>query len=88
VSQYTIVWQPAAVAGLIRIRADDRQAAKVVRVAVGALAAGPRPPGSVALGGEGLHRLRLGAVRVLYDVDDERHAVHLLTVGRVNSGRG
>ena len=79
---HTLVWQPAAVAGLVRVRAEDRQVAKALRTTIGALADDPRPPESAPLAGD-LRRLRLGRVRVLYDVDDAAGAVHILTVGMV-----
>ena len=82
---FTLVWQPAAVAGLVRLRAEDGQAAKTVRAAVAALADNPLPPRSSALGTEGLRRLRVGNVRVLYNLDGDAGAVHILTVGRVPS---
>jgi mRNA-degrading endonuclease RelE of RelBE toxin-antitoxin system len=84
VTSYTLIWQPAAVAGLIRIRNVDPHAAKTIRSAVGALAHDPRPDGSAPLGTEGLRRLRLGAARILYDVDDSNQAVQILTVGQVH----
>ena len=80
---HTLIRQPAAVAGLIRIRASDPATAKEVRSAVSALARVTDPPGSTALGSGGLRRLRLGSARILYEVDDTRHAVHVLTVGPV-----
>jgi mRNA interferase RelE/StbE len=83
VTAYTLIWQPAAVAGLIRIRTANPQTAKAIRAAVGALAQDPQPSGSAPLGTEGLRRLRVGDVRILYEVDDTRDAVHVLTIGQV-----
>ena len=82
-SSYTLIWQPAAVAGLIRIRNVDPHTAKTIRSAIGALAHDPRLDGSTPLGTEGLRRLRLGDARILYDVDDSNHAVQILTVGQM-----
>lgn len=78
----TLIWQPAAVAGLVRLRADDRQLAKAVRVAVGTLADEPVPADSVSLGRGGVRRLRRGQVRILYEFHDRLRAVHILNVGQ------
>ena len=81
---YTLIWHPAAVGGLVRLRSSDAQAAKEVRTAIGALVGDARPSDSVPLGTAGLRRLRSGETRVLYEVDDVEQAVHVLTVGRVH----
>ena len=54
---------------------------RVVR-AIEKLATEPRPRGSRKLAGEmrGAHRIRAGDYRVLYDVDDDRNLVVILTV--------
>jgi mRNA-degrading endonuclease RelE of RelBE toxin-antitoxin system len=80
---YTLIWGAAAVAGLARIRDLDPDAAKIVRAAVRGLATEPRPSNSSPLGTAGHRRLRLGDVRVLYQVDDELRAVEIVTVGQV-----
>jgi mRNA-degrading endonuclease RelE of RelBE toxin-antitoxin system len=84
VTIHTLVWQPAAVAGLIRIRNVDPHAAKTIRSAVDALAREPRPDRSTPLGAEGLRRLRLGEARILYDINDSNQAVQILTIGQVH----
>jgi mRNA-degrading endonuclease RelE of RelBE toxin-antitoxin system len=81
---YTLIWQPAAVAGLVLIRGVDPQVAKAVRAAVSALADEARPLDSTPLGSEGLRRLRVGDARILYEVDDTHQAIHVLTVGRIH----
>ena len=80
---FTLIWQPAAVPGLIRIRTTDPQTAKVVRTAVNALAEDAYPSSSTPLGDAGLRRLRLGDVRVVYEVDDSDRAIQVLVIGRV-----
>jgi len=84
VTSYTLIWQPAAVAGLIRIRSVDPHAAKSIRAAVGALVHDPQPDESTPLGAEGLRRLRIGDARILYEVDEDNQAVQILTVGRLS----
>ena len=83
-TSYTLIWQPAAIAGLIQIRSTDAHAAKTIRSAIGALAHEPQPDGSTPLGTEGLRRLRLGDARILYEVDDPNKAIQVLTVGQVH----
>jgi mRNA interferase RelE/StbE len=80
---HTLIWQPAAVSGLLRLRSSNTQAAKDVRAAITALDIDARPPESAPLGTAGLRRLRSGESRVLYEVDDIQHAVHVLNIGRV-----
>jgi mRNA-degrading endonuclease RelE of RelBE toxin-antitoxin system len=80
--RYTLIWQPAAVAGLIRLRTVDPSAAKDARAAIAALAQDPAPEFSNPLGESGLRRLRMGVVRVLYQVDEINHAVQILVVGQ------
>lgn len=80
--RYTLIWQPAAVAGLIRLRAADLTAAKDVRAAITSLARDPEPDRSTPLGNSGLRRLRVGSARVLYQIDQADTAVHILTIGQ------
>lgn len=52
-----------------------------VIVAVRALAGDPRPSGARKLTGSTIdYRIRIGAYRVLYEVDDERKSVTVLRV--------
>lgn len=81
-SAYTLIWQEAAVAGLIRERARDPESVRMVRSAIRILAVEPRPAESSPLGTQGLHRLRIDDLRILYRVDDERESVEIITVGR------
>jgi mRNA-degrading endonuclease RelE of RelBE toxin-antitoxin system len=83
VTSYTVVWQPAAIAGLMRIRNVDPHTAKTTRSAIGALAHEPQPDGSTPLGAGGLRRLRVGDARILSEVDDGNQAIQILTVGQV-----
>ena len=47
-----------------------------------ALARAPRPPGSQKLAGESeRHRIRQGAYRIVYSVDDERRIVEVVKIG-------
>lgn len=46
------------------------------------LAQNPRPQGARKLGGKlrGAWRIRVGSYRILYDIDDDEHAVIILAV--------
>ena len=46
-----------------------------------ALEAEPRPAGVKRLRGTGEYRLRVGAYRILYTIDDERRIVQIMAVG-------
>ena len=49
--------------------------------AIKSLAAGPRPPGCRKLtGSENDWRIRVGAYRVLYEIDDERQTVRVMRI--------
>jgi len=80
---YTVVWLPEAMSAFRRLRAADRDGAKQIAAAVSALAAEPRPDGSAALGGSGFRRLRLGHLRVLYEVDVAAATIYVVNVGSV-----
>ena len=80
---YALIWQPPAVAGLIRLRSADAQAARAVRTAVSSLAENAEPSSSTPLGSGSLRRLRVADARILYEVDHTHRAVHILTVGQV-----
>lgn len=80
---HTLIWQPAAFAGLMRIRTTDPEVAKTIRTAVSALAEDAYPPDSTPLDTAGLRRLRVGEARIMYEIDDTQRAIHILTVGRV-----
>ena len=58
------------------------QDAKILKVAIEALADDPRPPGSIQLaGGEGELRIRVGDYRVIYEIRDRELIVLVLRVG-------
>lgn len=78
---YSIVWSAEVVSALRRLRASEPDAAKLLIAAIRALADDPHPPGSAALGGTSIHRLRIDERRVLYEVDDSAVTIHVLMVG-------
>jgi len=52
-----------------------------LRDAVRALARNPRPPGCRKLTGREGWRIRIGAYRVIYEIDDKQQAVTVLHLG-------
>ena len=77
---YRVELVPAAQRDLRKLprEAQTRMAAPIL-----ALAQDPRPAGARKLRGEDLTwRIRVGAYRVVYDIDDERTLVVVLKVAR------
>lgn len=52
------------------------------------LAVDPNPAASSPLGDSGFHRLKLGDLRITYDVDSDQQVVQIYLVGKVPSARG
>lgn len=52
-----------------------------LRDAIRALGESPRPPGCRKLSGRDGWRVRVGAFRVIYEIDDTRHVVTVLHIG-------
>jgi mRNA interferase RelE/StbE len=76
---YEIRITPAAQKELERIPGKSRGR---VEVAIVALAAEPRPPGSIKLRGlESTYRIRVGNYRVLYQVYDDELVVLVVKLG-------
>jgi mRNA-degrading endonuclease RelE of RelBE toxin-antitoxin system len=69
---YTLVWRNEARQALSRLRTADPQGAKVVMAAMRGLATDQRPATSSQLGGSSFWRLKLGGLRVMYEVDEAR----------------
>jgi mRNA interferase RelE/StbE len=79
---YQIFWEPRATNAAVRFLAEDPSGLAAVYEAVDALAAEPRPQGSVPYGSHDVRRLRVGLYRVLYVIDDD--VIHILVthIGR------
>jgi mRNA-degrading endonuclease RelE of RelBE toxin-antitoxin system len=84
---YTLIWRNEARQALSRLRSADPASAKLVIAAVGALATGPYPDSSSQLGDSRFRRLRLGDLRVTYEVDDDRRTVQVYLVGQLPPAR-
>ena len=52
-----------------------------VRDAIRALAADPRPSGCLKLTAREGWRIRIGAYRVIYEIDDPRQSITVLSIG-------
>jgi mRNA-degrading endonuclease RelE of RelBE toxin-antitoxin system len=79
----TVIYRETAVPALTRLLDTDAETFGRVRRAIRALAGDPYPDGAVPWGGSGIWRLREGAIRVLYEVDEQAGAVYILSVGLV-----
>jgi mRNA interferase RelE/StbE len=79
---YAIVWEPGVVDVAVRFLADDPDGLRTVFDAVDALAGDPRPSEAFALGTTGLHRLRIGRYRVVYELDETTATIKIRHVGR------
>ncbi len=55
-----------------------------VRAPILALARDPRPPGSVVLAGGPSWRLRVGDIRIVYQIDEAARSIVILRVARRN----
>lgn len=81
---YEVVFSRRAQRELSTLAAGDRKAAKRILAAIEKLGANPRPAGAKNLRGsdEGdLYRIRVGAYRVVYAIEDSRVIVEVLRIG-------
>jgi mRNA interferase RelE/StbE len=78
VAGYRIELRPAAVKAL---RGIDRQDRARIQGAIALLGEEPRPPGARALQGRPGFRVRVGAYRIIYTIEDDVLLVVVVTVG-------
>ena len=77
--KYKVVLKPSAVKEIESIpRKKDRQ--RIVQ-RIGLLADNPRPPGSTKLSGYDRYRIRMGAYRIVYGIEDDTLVVYVVKVG-------
>lgn len=67
------------------LRAFPKHDVKRIMQRVRALANDPRPPGCEKLSGEERYRVRQGAYRIIYEIEDSRLIVLVVKVGRRNN---
>ena len=84
---YSLIWRNEARQALSRLRSADPASAKLVIAAVRDLATEPYPDTSGQLGGSRFRRLRLGDLRVTYDVDEDQRTVQVYLVGQLPPAR-
>lgn len=78
--RYDVVLFPAAVRDL---RKFDPPARRRIQAVLELLAENPRPPAATRLvGGAGEWRVRTGAYRVIYEIEDDRLMVLMLRAGQ------
>lgn len=76
---YDVVVTPAAARQLRRF---DPQVRRRIQAAIELLATEPRPPAATRLvGGAGEWRVRTGDYRIVYEIEDERLLVLVLSAG-------
>ena len=76
---YEIALAPAATG---QLRKFDPQVRRRIQAAIELLATEPRPPAATRLvGGAGEWRVRTGDYRIVYEIEDERLLVLVLSVG-------
>jgi mRNA interferase RelE/StbE len=81
VARYALHFAPAAARQLERL---DRPVQLRLKTAIDRLADDPRPPGCVALAGEGwpsAYRVRVGDHRVIYSIEDRKLVVLVIRIG-------
>ena len=76
---YDVALAPAAAR---QLRTFDPQGRRRIQAAIELLATEPRPPAATQLvGGAGKWRVRTGAYRIVYEIEDERLLVLVLSAG-------
>ena len=71
---HAVVWSIQAARARRRLRELDPDGTALLTAAINALADNPRPDNAAALGGSGRFYLRLGPLRAVYEVRDDRAA--------------
>ena len=81
--RYRVFVKPSAVREIEAI-ADRKQRQQIV-TRIEALANDPRPPGCEKLTAREQYRLRQGAYRIVYAIEDDRLVVYVVKVGHRSS---
>lgn len=76
--RYRLAIKPAATKELERL---DDPLLRRIDAAILKLAENPRPHGHKKLTGVPLYRIRIGAYRVVYEIDDAKELVTVVTIG-------
>jgi mRNA interferase RelE/StbE len=81
--RYRVFIKPSAVREIEGI-AEKNQRQRIV-AKIEALSDDPRPPGCEKLTGREQYRVRLGAYRIVYAIEDDRLVVYVVKVGHRSS---
>lgn len=76
--KYTVLIERYAQKQIMRL---DKKAIPVIKSAIASLADNPRPKGYKKLKGEDAYRIRVGDYRVIYEIDDGKIIVTVVSVG-------
>jgi mRNA interferase RelE/StbE len=76
--RYTIFIERYAQKQILRL---DRKVIPIIKSAIAGLADNPRPQGYKKLKGEDAYRIRVGDYRVIYEIDDDRIIIVVVSVG-------
>ena len=78
-ARYRVFIKPSAVKELRKIPTKKDRRRLVERIQ--ALASDPRPPGCRKLSGRDRYRLRQGAYRILYSIEDDQLTIWVVKIG-------
>lgn len=81
--RYRVFIKPSAVREIEAI-AEKRQRQRII-AKIEALSDDPRPPGCEKLTGREQYRVRQGAYRIVYSIEDDRLVVYVVKVGHRSS---
>lgn len=77
--KYRIELKRSAAKEIENVRPMKRRRQIVTRIEI--LAYDPRPPGCQKLSGQDAYRIRQGAYRIIYTIEDDRQIVTVMKVG-------
>lgn len=75
---YTILIERYALKQIMKL---DKKDIPLIKTAIASLANNPRPHGYKKLKGEEAYRIRVGDYRIIYEIDDGRIIVSVVSVG-------
>lgn len=76
--KYTVLIERYAQKQIMKL---DKKVIPVIKSAIASLADNPRPNGYKKLKGEDAYRIRVGDYRVIYEIDDGKIIVTVVSVG-------
>lgn len=76
--KYTVFIERYAQKQILKL---DRRAIPIIKSAIAGLADNPRPQGYKKLKGEDAYRIRVGDYRIIYEINDDRIIVIVVSVG-------